>query len=68
MDITVHDPKLSFLVEDTGHFQHFVPRLVGEIHLPRPDRYRLNLIPVKKAGGAVMDIRQIRLIPIAEKP
>jgi len=68
MNIKVHESTIPFLVEDTGHFQHFVPRFVGETQFPHPDRYRLDLIPVKKAGGAVMDVRQIRLVPIADKP
>jgi len=68
MNIKVHESTIPFLVEDTGHFQHFVPRVVGETQFARPDRYRLDLIPVKKAGGAVMDVRQIRLVPIADKP
>jgi hypothetical protein len=68
MNLEINDTSLSFLVEDTGHFQHFVPRIVGEVNLNRPDQYQAKLIPIKKAGGAVMDVRQIRLIPIAEKP
>lgn len=66
--LSIHQTMLPFLVEETGHFQHFVPRIVGELRLPRPDQYELRLIPIKKAGGAVMDVRQIRLIPLAEKP
>lgn len=68
MNLKIHDISLPFFVEETGHFQHFVPRIVGEVTLPRPDSYQLELIPVKKVGGAVMDVRQIRLIPIAKKP
>ncbi len=66
--LSIDQTMLPFLVEETGHFQHFVPRIVGEVRLPRPDSYELRLIPIKKAGGAVMDVRQIRLIPLAEKP
>ncbi|MDG1891248.1 MAG: hypothetical protein P8L18_08050 [Verrucomicrobiota bacterium] len=66
--LQIHDTTLQFLIEETGHFQHFVPRIVGEVHLPRPDRYQVELKPQRKAGGAVMDVRQIRLIPVAEKP
>ncbi len=68
VNLKIHDTSLPFFVEETGHFQHFVPRIVGEVQFPRPDQYQLELIPVKKAGGAVMDVRQIRLIPLAKSP
>ncbi len=56
--------QLAFKVEETGHFQNFVPRYVGQMTLKRPDQYRLAIKPVKKVAGAVMDLRRIRLVPV----
>lgn len=58
--------ELTFHVEETGHFQNFVPRYVGQMKLGRPDSYRLAVKPLKKVAGAVMDLRRIRLIPVLE--
>lgn len=68
VQVSVNQSILPFLVEETGHFQHFVPRIIGEVALKRPDHYELRIIPIRKAGGAVMDVRQVRLIPLAETP
>ncbi len=65
--LEVGSNQLLFQVEDTGHFQNFVPRYIGEISLPRPDQYRLAIKPQKKAAGAVMDLRRIRLVPVAKQ-
>lgn len=62
--IEVGSEKLTFKVEETGHFQNFVPRYIGEISLRRPDDYQLTVKPVHKVAGAVMDLRRIRLVPV----
>lgn len=54
--------SISFEVEDTGHFQNFVPRQVGSFKLA-PGSYRLEARPMVKAKNAVCDIRMIRLMP-----
>jgi lysophospholipase L1-like esterase len=54
--------RLSFTVEETGHFQNFVPRLVGRITLDA-GMNRLAIRPQSKKAAAVMDIRRIRLLP-----
>lgn len=62
------DPKkqtLSLTIKDTGHFQNFVPRDVGEIELPA-GRFRLEVRPTKLAANAIGDIRQIKLTPVSE--
>ena len=55
---------MQFVVEDTGHFQNFKPRVVGELEIARPGSHRLAVKGLKKAKGAVMDVRQVRLIPV----
>ena len=53
----------EFTVEDTGHFQNFVPRKVGTVRLAKGN-HRFWIKPIKKARGAVMDVRRILLIPV----
>ena len=61
------DQKLSVIVEDTGHFQNFKPRDIGQVTLDKPGRYTLNVKPKKKAAAAVMDVRSITLRPDGSK-
>ncbi|HEX7653150.1 MAG TPA: hypothetical protein VF607_06565, partial [Verrucomicrobiae bacterium] len=56
--------KFSFVVQDTGHFQNFVPRKLGQVHLLDGPEYSLTVRPQRKQGGAIMDIRQVKLIPV----
>ncbi len=58
------DPQvLPLTVQETGGFQNFVPRTLGEILLDTAGRYELRVKAIKKPGAAVMDLRQVRLIP-----
>ena len=50
----------EFTVEETGHFQRFVPREVGRITLVAGAN-TLTVRPVKKAKAAVMDLRRVIL-------
>jgi hypothetical protein len=52
---------LPVTVQDTGGFQNFVPRVIGEFTFDRPGAYTLEVRPVKKPGLAVMDLRQVTL-------
>jgi hypothetical protein len=61
--LEVAGQKLEFTVNDTGHFQNFVPRKVGTVRLAKGE-YRFWIKPIMKAGGAIMDVRQIRLLPV----
>lgn len=62
--------SFPFTVEETGHFQNFVPRQVGRVTFASAGPQTLAVKPQRKQGGAVMDIRQIRLVPVttAEVP
>ncbi len=62
VELRVADRVLPWVVEETGHFQNFVVRRLGQVSLP-PGRHTLAVRPVKKIGGAVMDLRRIRLVP-----
>jgi hypothetical protein len=61
--VLVGDQRVQFTVEDTGHFQNFKDRNVGSITLAEPGRYTLQIRPVSKAANAIMDVRQVRLVP-----
>jgi arylsulfatase A-like enzyme len=50
----------EFTVEETGHFQRFVPREVGKLKLVAGEN-TLTVRPVKKAKAAVMDLRRVIL-------
>ncbi len=65
--LQVADQSLDFVVEETGHFQNFIWRTLGRIKLAANDAEEpttLTLTPLTKPGGAVMDVRAIRLCPI----
>lgn len=52
-------------VVDTGHWQAFQPFSLGHVDLPA-GRHRLHVYALKKAGVAVMDLRQVKLRPARE--
>lgn len=68
VELTLAAQTLRFTVEDTGHFQNFIPRTIGTVRLDAAGEYRLAVKPVTKARTAVMDLRQVRLIPVETKP
>lgn len=58
----------EFVVVDTGHFQNFRWRSVGLLDIPAGERHVLDVSCVEKQQAAVMDIRQIRLVPAGDPP
>lgn len=52
--------RVEFVVEETGHFQRFVPRGVGILDLPAGPS-TLRVAPVEKRAAAVMDLRHVTL-------
>jgi arylsulfatase A-like enzyme len=63
VEVSIGDQKLKFTVEDTGHFQNFKSRAIGEITLDKPGRHTLTVKPIKKPAAAVMDLRSVTLTP-----
>lgn len=57
---------LAFIVEDTGGFQAFKPRIVGRVAIAEPGNHVLRVQPLKIAHKAACDIRQIRLVPVGK--
>jgi len=62
--VDVGGKRLTFTVEDTGHFQNFKPRKLGEVEFGRAGLHSLKVQPLTKKGAAVMDIREVRLTPV----
>ena len=58
--LDVDGKSCEFTVEETGHFQRFVPREVGRLTLVAGAN-TLVVRPVKKAKAAVMDLRRVML-------
>jgi hypothetical protein len=54
--------KMEFTVEDTGGFQAFRTRSIGEVTISRSGLYRLEIRPISKKSVAVMDVRQVQLV------
>ena len=52
-----------FNVEETGHFQNFKERVVGQVNFAETGPQRLEVRVRKMAGPAVMDLRMIVLTP-----
>lgn len=61
VEIAVAEQALRFTVEETGHFQRFVPRTVGTITLSAAGPHRLTVRAVSKPNVAVMDLRRVTL-------
>ena len=61
VEFAVGEQKLLFKVEQTGGFQAFVKREIGEMTFTQPGRYTLTVKPKSKPGPAVMDLPQVVL-------
>jgi acetyl esterase/lipase len=61
--VQLGNQTVDFVVEDTGHFQNFKDREVGRLEIAKPGIYTLKIVPKKKAKVAIMDVRQVRLVP-----
>jgi arylsulfatase A-like enzyme len=60
--IEIDAQTLKFTVDDTGHFQHLILRLIGQANLSAGP-HSLAIKPRTKPGATVMDLRQVVLRP-----
>ncbi len=65
--LKIGDVVVETTVVETGHFQNFRGRDLGTVKLKASDDIDVSLRCLNKAKAAVMDVRQIRLIPAAVK-
>jgi arylsulfatase A len=63
VQFAVGDQKFTVKVIETGHFQHFIRRSLGEVTLPI-GKVNVTVKPLAKPGAAVMDLREVRLVPL----
>ena len=66
VEFRVADQVRALTVPETGGFQKFVPQDLGRISIKNPGRHRLEVRATSKPGPAVMDLREVRLIPLAQ--
>jgi Cytochrome P460 len=67
VSLQVGTQELRMTVEDTGHFQNFVWKEIGQLSFTVTGTHKLTVKPITKPGVAVMDLRQIRLIRSPDK-
>ncbi len=63
VELAVGNSKTKFTVKDTGGFQQFEKRDVGELKIDKAGRHTLTVTPKSKPGVAVMDLREVVLTP-----
>ncbi len=63
VDFSIAGKSLPVVVEETGGFQKFVRREIGNVTIEQPGRHTLTVKPRTKPGVAVMDLREVRLVP-----
>lgn len=64
--VSCSEQDFPFTVEDTGHFQNFRTRSLGQLHLSEVGPHTLTVGARNKAKGAVMDVREVRLLRIVD--
>ena len=64
VDVIVGGKTLEFTVDDTGGFQNWKVRELGEVSFEKAGEHRLEIRPKNKKGVAVMDVRRVRLVPL----
>jgi len=66
VEFILDERHLKMTVQDTGHFQNFVERNIGQVEIKK-GAHRLEVRPLSKPGVAVMDLRSVTLRPMADK-
>jgi arylsulfatase A len=62
VEFNVAGKTFTHTVQETGHFQHFIRLSLGTLDLPA-GKHTLTVKPKSKPGPAVMDLREVRLVP-----
>jgi hypothetical protein len=66
--VSIAGQTLTMKVEETGHFQRFIPRALGTVTLDKPGKYTLTVKASSKPGPAVMDLRRVLLRDAGKTP
>lgn len=67
VEFALGDQVLTTTVEETKGFQDFRRRQIGEVLVEAPGRFTLTVKPRQKPGVAVMDLREVVLVPVSNK-
>jgi hypothetical protein len=62
VEFAIEEQKFKTNIVETGHFQHMIRRDLGTVQLSA-GKHTLTVKPQSKPGGAVMDLREVRLVP-----
>lgn len=68
IEVSIGGYSKRVIVRETGHFQAFVARQVMHTAFAKPGEETLTVKAIRKANGAVMDLRQVRLLPFRDGP
>jgi len=63
VEVTSGASSAAFTVQETGGFQDFRPQMIGRLSIAKSGRHTLEVRVKSKPGRAVMDLRQVRLVP-----
>jgi arylsulfatase A len=64
VEFRIENQALRFTVPATGGFQNFVKQPLGPVAIEKAGRHRLEIRVNSKPGAAVMDVRELRLLPV----
>ena len=65
VEFRVGDQVLPLTVPVTGGFQVFTRQPLGRIKIPEAGRHQLEVRSLSKPGPAVMDVREVKLVPVS---
>lgn len=69
VEVSLQNQKLPLTVVETGHFQNFIWKPLGQVTLQKTTDTTLTVRCLKKQAGAVMDVRAVRITPVGgERP
>lgn len=62
--VLIDGQTLRFKVEETGGFQNWKDRDLGEVDLKIEGEHKLAIKPITKTGKAIMDVQKVVLTPV----
>jgi len=63
VEVSLQNHKLPLTVVETGHFQNFIWKSLGQVMLSKDSDSILTVRCLRKQAGAVMDVRAVRITP-----
>ena len=64
VEFKVDDRSLKLTVPVTGGFQDFIRQQLGRVSIANAGRHRFEIRVLNKVSGAVMDVREVKLVPV----